>query len=66
MDFHSTNIPFLCHLFIRITRPKMTTPLNYKKKTGPEGFDDDPSHSALVTHNVQSPCCNPIVTASIF
>jgi hypothetical protein len=38
MDFHSMNIPYLCHLFIRRHTPKMTRPLNYKKKTGPEGF----------------------------
>jgi hypothetical protein len=60
MDFHSMNIPYLCHLFTRIHRPKMTRPLNYKKKTGPEGFVDDPSHSSPVIHNLQSPCCNPI------
>ena len=60
MDFHSTNIPYLCHLFIRIHRPKMTRLLNYKKKTGPEGFVDDPSHSAPVIHNLQSPYCNPV------
>lgn len=60
MDFHSMNIPYLCHIFIRIHRPKMTGPLNYKKKIGPEGFVDDLSHSAPVIHNLQSPYCNPV------
>jgi len=38
----------------------MTRLLNYNKKIEPEGFVDDPSHSAPIIHNLQSPYCNPV------